>query len=237
MKKIFTLCAAAIAALGFRASAFEMYFGDTPVVDGQTYETGYTVEEIDYGGFTMYNVKQNSNIYFRGNVGDPMSVTVELLTKDGVSLGVCSIDRQCQMLPTPKGVYALTKSGALSEAVSDAQIHIETTFMNADFSSLKPAEATVQAVSGAYSAKVTVKFTTVPASVKGIEALDYVKPAGGNILNYSVAAPATLTLYSITGSQAGKYNLNGAGSLNLSNLPKGVYIYTAGSHKGKLVIR
>lgn len=235
MKKIFTLLSAAIAAFGVQASAFELYFGDTPVEDGQTYETQYSVEKLEQGNFSMYIVNQPSNLFLHGTPGEQATVTVELLSGNNVS--VCSLDGVCINLPTAQGAASITKTGALKQAVEDAEIHTESQFFSEDFSSLKDVKIKVTASSGSYNATIYVNMTAQMASVKSVVSNDYVKAAGGNILNYSVSAPATLQLYSITGSQAAKYPISGNGALNLSSLPKGVYIYTTGTHSGKLVIR
>lgn len=59
----------------------------------------------------------------------------------------------------------------------------------------------------------------------------------GRILNYSVASPVTLTVYTIAGQPAMTRSLAGHGSVSLDALPGGVYLYRAGTRTGKFVVR
>ena len=232
MKKIFTLVTAAVAALGINASAFELYFGDQPVENEATYETGYTVEEVAPGA--LYLVTQNANLFMHGAVGEEATITVQLL--DGTGVQLCSFG-DCINIPTPQGATTGSKSGALTKTVDDADIHKITTFYSDNFSSLQDVKIKVTATSGEYNTSVYVNLTAQPASLSAVVSEEYVKAAAGGTLNYNVAAPTTLNLYSITGALAGQFHISGAGSLNLGNLAKGVYIYTTGTHRGKLVVR
>ena len=85
-----------------------------------------------------------------------------------------------------------------------------------------------------------VSFTLVMNSESG--ALTVIKNnasfravAGG--IEYSLDAPATVELYSITGRKVLSAHLEGNGTLSTASLPKGIYVYTLGDKSGKLYIR
>ena len=243
MKKIFTLMAAAMAAACASAQDFQLYFGNTPVENGKTYEVGYTTEAYDLGEYGKgIDVKQDANLFFHAAPGTEASVTVELLTEDG-SIKVCSFGG-CEFIPKNDS-YVISKTGVVKKDMEPAMIDAEYSFEDvtevpAD-NDIKPMDVKVTATSGSYSATVTVKLLAVPASASLSApsiATDFIKSVAGNTLNYSVSRPTALSIYAITGNLVSKHHISGAGSLSLSGLPKGIYIYTDGAaHKGKIVVR
>lgn len=82
----------------------------------------------------------------------------------------------------------------------------------------------------------TVKFDTKPAGVEGLETA--VKASyRNNVLTYSLDAPATLAVYSITGAVALNRTVSGNGSVDFSTLPKGIYVYTLGGKANKVLVK
>lgn len=240
MKKIFTLIAAAAASISMWAADAQLFFGDKPVQNGATYEVGYTMQEIDDELMgKIYEVTQDSHLFFHADPGTQVSVVVELLSTDVNGLQVCSIDGQCIMLPTPQGAMSVTKSGELKEAVTSAMIDKKSEGYG-EMPEIKQIDAKVTVTFAAQDpVTVTVKLlSTQQAGIKGVAADgDYVKVAAGNVLNYSVSAPSTLSIYAITGNLVAKYRLENAGSINIGALPKGIYIFSDGTHTGKMLVR
>jgi hypothetical protein len=62
-----------------------------------------------------------------------------------------------------------------------------------------------------------------------------------NTLTFNFASAATVSLYSVTGSEVLKKDISTAGSISLSTLPKGVYIYKVNgaskTYTGKVVVK
>lgn len=240
MKKIFTLMAAAAASMSMWGADAQLYFGDKPVQNGATYEVGYTLNEVDDELMgKIYEVTQDSHLYFHADPGTEVALVVELLSTGVTGLQVCSVDGECTMLPTAQGGMTVTKSGPLKEAVSSAMIDKKSEGYG-EMPELQQIDVKVTCTfAGQDPVNVIVKMLASPQSGLKSAALgsDFVKAAAGNVLNYSVSSPRTLSLYAITGNLVAKYQLESAGSVNISALPKGIYIYTDGTHNGKVVVR
>lgn len=79
-------------------------------------------------------------------------------------------------------------------------------------------------------------FAGVDSVISGTDAI---KVAGRN-LNYDLAKESTISLYSLSGKTLMNKTVAGTGSINLGNLPAGVYVYrvNGGTPKaGKFVIK
>ena len=79
----------------------------------------------------------------------------------------------------------------------------------------------------------TVKFDTKPAGLETAVKASY----RNNVLTYSLDAPATLAVYSITGAVALNRTVSGNGSVDFSTLPKGIYVYTLGGKANKVLVK
>lgn len=88
---------------------------------------------------------------------------------------------------------------------------------------------------------ITVKMGDLEkAAVKSIQANGNEINVIGKVLNYNVNSSASLNIYSLSGKTVASRNIAGSGSLNLGNLPKGVYIYKVSgknAKSGKFIIR
>lgn len=224
MKKIFTLALALAASVLSTLAADILYFGDQPVQDGATYTVN---PEIDFQDGDYVEYKQDSHLFFHGNVGQ--TFTLEVTSTESVQ--VCALNGQCDF--TTPGV-PMVKTGALKKTVEDAMIDC-----TGELGDLKPNTIKVKVTSDGTTVNCTIIFTTDPsgAGIAAPAAEQYVRMASGNTLTYSINGASTLQIYAMTGAQVGRYRIEGKGTLNLGSLPKGVYIYTDGSHKGKFVVR
>ena len=111
MKKIFTLIAAAVATLSLNAAGFTLYFGETPVTDGDSYSIGYQYDEEQSGGYTIYSFIQSPELYVSGKGTD-----VTLHVEADYDIQVCTFG-DCTM---GKDV---TKKGVIPEDFYDLEIH------------------------------------------------------------------------------------------------------------------
>ena len=89
---------------------------------------------------------------------------------------------------------------------------------------------------------VTINFLVKPAEEVG--ALDnvaangeYVRLESGNTLSYNLNGNTHIEVYSILGTRMIDRHVSGHGSLSLSGLGRGVYIYRAGKLSGKVVVK
>lgn len=224
MKKFFTLVLALTASALSMMAADILYFGNTPVKDGDTFTT-YPVIDFQDGDFIEY--KQDANLFFHGTAGQQFTVEVTADAK----VQVCSLDGQCK-LTTPG--QPLVKTGSIKTAVESAEIDC-----TGELDELTVVTVNVKVTSGGESVSCTVILSNDPAGagVKAAAAEEYVRMASGSTLAYSINGASTLQIYAMTGAQVGRYRIEGKGTVNLGSLPKGVYIYTDGSHKGKFVVR
>ncbi len=56
-------------------------------------------------------------------------------------------------------------------------------------------------------------------------------------MSYKVDNPTKLAVYSTSGALVMSRTINAIGSLSLESLHPGVYIYTAGTKSGKIIVR
>lgn len=89
---------------------------------------------------------------------------------------------------------------------------------------------------------VTINFLVKPAEEVG--ALDnvaangeYVRLESGNTLSYNLNGNTHIEVYSILGTRMIDRHVSGHGSLSISGLGRGVYIYRAGKLSGKVVVK
>ena len=237
MKKFFTLIAAAAAAMSMSAANFALYFEDEKCTDGATYTSPLMMtDQYEYKGVIYTEWKQDSRIFIHGDVGTNVSVEV---TPDA-KVQFCAIDGLCVMVEAGE---TRTKTGALKSAVNDAMIDklFETEGDENPSDVVEPATVVVTAWDNAdpsTKVTVTVVMSNETAGIdNAVAEKEFIKVAPGNILKYNVNKPSTLTIFSITGQIAARYQIANSGSLNVSNLGKGMYIYTDGRNKGKLIVR
>ena len=59
----------------------------------------------------------------------------------------------------------------------------------------------------------------------------------GKTFNYNVSAPTALSVYSIVRKQVMSTDIEGRGTIDLSDLASGIYVYRAGHSSGKFIVR
>lgn len=225
MKKIFTTLALAFACVAPSFAAL------TATYDGKAIEYGDVIT------LTSENFKEEipAFLYVAEAAFDMKTDAKEVsytVTADCENFQFC-YGSNCFDLPKVGDEY--TRSGKMTGS-TEIQIHVN--FMGV--SALPEATGEMQIIldNGNESDMLafTVKFDTKPAGVEGLETA--VKASyRNNVLTYSLDAPATLAVYSITGAVALNRTVSGNGSVDFSTLPKGIYVYTLGGKANKVLVK
>lgn len=223
MKKIFTsmlLMAAAVvaSAQNFTVTAFD---GTRTLKDGDVVECGY--EEGLFGMTWDPAVEVLCN--------KDLTLTVTANAPAGHQIQFCGITGACTML------------NGTPEKRSNAYMEGNTVPMQLDILGgmiVDPVNATLEITDGTETVNITITFRPEEQEELGIAAVaaDGVSVAvTGRTLNFNTDSATDLTLYTISGQSAVSRRISGRGTLNLTNLPAGVYIYRAGKKTGKFILR
>lgn len=223
MKKLFTsmlmMAAAMVAtAQNFTVTAFE---GTKTLKDGDVIECGY--EE------GMFGTTWDPSIEVLCNKNLTLTVTAD--APAGYRIQFCGLTGSCAMLTgTPE-----TRSNTYTEG---SKVPMQLDIMSGNLA--EPVDATLEITDGTETVHITVTFVPeaqTELAIGNIAAKGINITAKGRILNFNADRSVDLTLYTISGQAAISRRINGHGSLNLSHLPAGVYIYRAGNKTGKLILR
>lgn len=223
MKKIFTsmllMAVAAVAsAQNFTVTAFN---GTQTLKDGDVIECGYEEGMFGMTWDPAIEVLCNKNL----------TLTVTANAPAGNKIQFCGITGNCAMLSgTPE-----TRSNSYKEGDKvPMRLDINPGFI------VEPVDATLKITDGTETVNITVTFVA-----ESQEELKIANVAAGGInlslkgrtLNFNTDSAIDLTLYTISGQSAISRRISGHGSVNLTNLPSGVYIYRAGKKTGKFILR
>lgn len=234
MKLIATLCAALCGMSMMAQSDFQLQIGkegDKVLTDGQTYEFGYEDELAGMGlPFSMYTFKPNIYIHALADI----DALVEMTTQNE-SGWLCCAGGNCRGV-TAANPYSNEVSYS-ANSTEDMQIH----FANFDDSVVptEGGEAKLTVTSDNEEMTIYLKAILKPADEVGVKAIatdgTYVK-AFGRTIDYDLAAPTAMCLYTVDGRLAATYRVAGRGSVDVS-LPAGVYVYRAGKLSGKMLVK
>lgn len=242
MKKIFTLATAAATALAMSAADFTIYHNGEAVENGASYTQGYTVVITEEDGETYRDCIQESHLSINGVAGTEVTIEVVLCEGSETGLQFCW-PNGCKLVNSTE--EPTVSEGKLEGEVEDLQIHGLPAYDVAEGTDPSFAGDLIFTVK-AYETNdpeefVTFTMTLTTEETSGVKSVaantQYVKAIKGNVLAYNVDAPSTLSVYAITGRLAAKYQIANAGTLNVGNLSKGVYVYTTGNLSGKFVVR
>ncbi len=225
MKKIFTslfLMATALMATAqnFTVTAFE---GTKTLKDGDVIECGF---EEGLFGYTW-----DPSIVVTCNKALTLTVTANAEKPAEGSVLFCGVTTQCQPLTgTPD-----TRSNYY-QAGDKVPMQLDIQGGNV----VEPVNATLKITDGIETVNITVTFVGQPQeelAISSVAAKGTQIRVNGRTLHFVADSAADMTLYTISGQSALSRRLNGTGSINLSNLPAGVYIYRAGNKTGKIILR
>lgn len=235
------------------AAVPQLMFRGQPVDNNAELSAGYTViEEVDeFGSFWLYI--QDSHLSLRGESSKQVSVTVTSTNQKTVKY--CGLSEDCVNLSAVNN-WTYTKSALLGSApkvvtedgISTAPLEIESLEAYSDVQGQVPQmdeiKLTVTACYNDSPSETTtcnVTLATNPDSEHdGISdvAVDNVNISytRGNVFSYKVDKPTKLAVYSTSGALVMSRTVNATGTLSLDSLHPGVYIYTAGSKSGKILV-
>lgn len=246
MKKIFTLITVVLAALSAWADAPEFVFQDKVATDGETYYAPYTVDDMGF----MKVYEQNSFLSLKGIKGKEVTLSVE---SDSI-IAVCGLTGQCINTKSDVRTAILGEGNdAIAEGDTitvDLEIHGEGVMsFDADFN---PAEelpiVTFEAKAWYTDSPEEVSTVKVVLTNKTAEELAGIADVtvdgtaditfiSGNVLNYNVANPTKLEIYTTAGALVLSRKIASVGSISLDALAPGVYIYSTANKSGKILVR
>lgn len=235
MKKI-VLSAALITAAAFTANAQELFFtyNGEPLENGAsiTYD-GFTADDYGMGsGYIEYKVDPGIHI-----VSDD-TADVNITVKSNVQVNFCA-GGQCIT-----GTDLIKEDVELTENVpqnleldyvqevydgSDIDIPVIELTVTAWYTYDEENVITLKVKMGGFNTPVE-KLTVNGNNVNVV----------GKTLNYSLDGASNITLFSLSGKTLMNKAVSGNGSINLSNLPSGVYLYRVEGLKnksGKFIIK
>ena len=226
MKKIFTslfLMATALVATAqnFTVTAFE---GSKTLKDGDVIECGY--QESLFGGYDW-----DPSIVVTCNKNLTLTVTADAEKPAEGAVQFCGLTGQCQRLNgTPE-----TRSNIYT-AGSKVPMQLDIVGGNV----VEPVNATLKITDGQETVNITITFVGEPQeelAISSVAAKGVQIRATGRTIQFTADNATDLTLYTISGQSAVSRRISGSGSLNLTHLPAGVYIYRAGNKTGKIILR
>ncbi len=211
MKKLFTLFAAALLGASAANALVTVTANGNPVKNGETitfYADNFTVEQgVVHTAAAELNFSTNMTQLTISYTSAHTSGTQPTNISICDNSGVCLSENNIQFLPYPE---LPASSGTMTVTVSD-NMH-----------------STV---------KFNIAYDTTQAGVENVAAKDNAFTFSGNVLGYTVNAPAMLRVYSIAGNLAYSESIEGAGTADLGHLTPGIYIYNVANKSGKIVIR
>lgn len=209
-------------AQNFSVTAFE---GTKTLKDGDVIECGY--EENPLGADYGYNWDPTIVVTCNKN----LTLTVTADAPAGNKISFCGISGQCVMLTgTPE-----TRSNVYN---TGDKVPMQLDITNGNV--VEPVNATLKITDGQETVNITVTFVgeaQEELAINTVAAKGVQISATGRTLRFVADNATDITLYTISGQSAVSRRISGSGSLNLSHLPAGVYIYRAGNKTGKIILR
>lgn len=234
MKKLYSLFAAIICAASLSAQNMAVTIDGHSIANGSTYEKYYAEEELDdmdvYGLYPKFILTSKVN----GNC-DATLVSVD--KADDVAF--CF--NGCKFLNAGNN-YSFTHSGKVVRKGEEHDLGIHVQHDN-KWTENYTRELNLTLVQKGETFTCKIILGVDPENAAGINGVDSKKTVSfaNNTLTFNIASAATVSLYSVTGSEVLKKDISTAGSISLSTLPKGVYIYKVNgaskTYTGKVVVK
>jgi hypothetical protein len=234
MKKLYSLFAAIICAASLSAQNMAVTIDGHSIANGSTYEKYYAEEELDdmdvYGLYPKFILTSKVN----GNC-DATLVSVD--KADDVAF--CF--NGCKFLNAGNN-YSFTHSGKVVRKGEEHDLGIHVQHDN-KWTENYTRELNLTLVQKGETFTCKIILGVDPEKAAGINGVGSKKTVSfaNNTLTFNIASAATVSLYSVTGSEVLKKDISTAGSISLSTLPKGVYIYKVNgaskTYTGKVVVK
>ncbi|MDE6120286.1 MAG: T9SS type A sorting domain-containing protein [Muribaculaceae bacterium] len=229
MKKLYiSLAAALLGVASLNARELTFYLGDTPISADETVTftdysvepAGASVEVVMAPKLSLHSDLQNNKINITATCTSGQEVqmcagglcqTGAKISKSDISIGTnAKLDLEFEYI----GI--LKKDETIPEVVTEF-------------------EAEMSGYTSTYK-----KFTLVMNPSAGVATLigdnNSFRAINGGI-EYNIAEPSTVELYSITGRKVLSTTLSGEGTMSTSELPRGIYVYTIAGKSGKIYVR
>lgn len=234
MKKLYSLFAAIICAASLSAQNMTVTIDGHSIANGSTYEKYYAEEELDdmdvYGLYPKFILTSKAN----GNC-DATLVSVDKADDVAFCFNGC-------VFTGANNNYTVNHTGVVvrKDMEYDLGIHVQHDNKWTE-NYTRELNLTLTQKGETFTCKIIIGVD--PEKVAGINGVGSKKPVNfaNNILTFNIGSAATMSLYSVTGSEVLKKDISTAGSVSLSTLPKGVYIYkvsgTSKTYTGKIVVK
>lgn len=241
MKK-FLLSAALISSAILVGNAQTLTFLDmdqNPIANGGTYTfEGWEPEDVVDGQFAEYaSVIINPDLYVVSSEDDVITVQATSLT--GAAFQLCTTN-PC-VYSSPENL-TLTKDDVdvLEDVPLSLKLESIYTYLD-EVVDIPYIEILIEAWSNSEpenKISMTLKMGNLDkAGVEKIASQGNVVKILGKTLTYDVTGNSAINIYSLSGKTVVSRNVSGNGSINLGNLPKGVYVYKVAGKTGKFIIK
>jgi hypothetical protein len=234
MKKLYSLFAAIICAASLSAQNMTVTIDGHSIANGSTYEKFYAEEELDdmdvYGLYPKFILTSKVN-------GNCDATLVSIDKADDVAF--CF--NGCEFLNAGNN-YSFTHSGKVVRKGEEHDLGIHVQHDN-KWTENYTRELNLTLVQKGETFTCKIILGVDPEKAAGINGVGSKKTVSfaNNTLTFNIASAATVSLYSVTGSEVLKKDISTAGSISLSTLPKGVYIYKVNgaskTYTGKVVVK
>ena len=234
MKKLYSLLAAMVCAASLSAQNMTVTIDGHSIANGSTYEKYYAEEELDdmdvYGLYPKFILTSKVN-------GNCEAALVSVDKADDVAF--CF--NGCVFTGTNNN-YTVNHTGVVvrKDMEYDLGIHVQHDNKWTE-NYTRELNLTLAQKGETFTCKIILGVD--PEKAAGINGIGSKKPVSfaNNTLTFNIASAATVSLYSVTGSEVLKKDISTAGSISLSTLPKGVYIYKVNgaskTYTGKVVVK
>lgn len=235
MKKLYSLFAAIICAASLSAQNMAVTIDGHSIANGSTYEKYYAEEEYD-NEWELYEL--HLRLILTSKVNGECNATLTSVDKaDDVEF--CALNG-CESA-SAKNNYIVSHSNSLRKNTEEnLDIHIKH---DNKWTENYTRELNLTLVQKGETFTCKIILGVDPEKAAGINGVGSKKTVSfaNNTLTFNIASAATVSLYSVTGSEVLKKDISTAGSISLSTLPKGVYIYkvsgTSKTYTGKIVVK
>lgn len=234
MKKLYTLLAAMTCAVSLSAQNLTVTIDGHSIANGSTYEKYYAEEELDdmdvYGLYPEFILTSKVN-------GNCEATLVSVDKADDVAF--CF--NGCVFTGTNNN-YTVNHTGVVvrKDMEYDLGIHVQHDNKWTE-NYTRELDLSISQKGETFTCKIILGVD--PEKAAGINGVGSKKPISflNNTLYTNFGVPATITLYSVTGVEEFSKNIGVAGTLALSNIRKGMYIYRAKAngktYTGKIIIK
>lgn len=234
MKKLYSLFAAIICAASLSAQNMAVTIDGHSIANGSTYEKYYAEEELDdmdvYGLYPKFILTSKVN----GNC-EAALVSVDKADDVAFCFDGC-------VFTGANNNYTVNHSGVVvrKDMEYDLGIHVQH---DNKWTENYTRELNLTLVQKGETFTCKIILGVDPEKAAGINGVGSKKPVSfaNNTLTFNIASAATVSLYSVTGSEVLKKDISTTGSISLSTLPKGVYIYKVNgaskTYTGKVVVK